>query len=96
MDTEKYVSNLDTIGKEVLKATAELLDEWRQKVGRAFQFVIDCINKLAADDPVFAEYIRRKAERTKHYINRLRHMRKNEKRRRRRPKHGKKQRRGRH
>ena len=96
MDTEKIVSDLDTVGKEVLKATASLLAEWQQKVAGVFRFVIDCINELAADDPVFAEYIRQRTERTKHYINRLSHMRKNKKRRRRRPKHRKKPRRRRH
>ena len=88
---EEFVSELDTFGKEVLKATVKLLEEWRRKVRRAFQFVIDYLDELGKENPEAVEYIRQRVRRRRHYVNRLEHTGKKKTRQRRKPKHGRKQ-----
>lgn len=94
MDMENIVSELDTFSIKVLRAIKQLLEEWRQRINKAFKAAIDILGRWAEENPGVAEYIKRAARRKEHYLRRLEYLKRRKKRRRRKPKHGRKRRRG--
>lgn len=90
MNMENFVSELDTWNITILKAVAELLESFRQHMGRVFQAMIDFFNRWAEENPEAAETLTKWAARRERYLCRLEYLKRRKKRRRKKPKHGRK------